>query len=246
MSGSIIKLKRRAATGAIGAPASLKSGELAFNENVSDKSLYYGYGDDGSGNATSIISIGGEGAFATLSTNQTLTGNKAFTGTVTLTGATVALNTSQLTESGSLFFTNARARTALSGSSTVSFDQNTGIISLPNDLTIASGLTVGGDLTVNGTLTTINSTTVTVDDKNLELGSTASPTDETADGGGITLKGATDKEIKWLNATDSWTFNQNINIASGGLRIGGTEVISSARVLSNVTVSGVTIDGGEY
>lgn len=246
MSGSIIKIKRRASTGAAGAPASLKSGELAFNENATDKSLYYGYGDDGSGNATSIISIGGEGAFVSLSTTQTVTGNKTFSGTVTLTGATVGLNTSQLTESGNLFFTNARARAAITGSTTVVVNQSTGQISLPDELTIASGLTVGGDLTVNGTLTTINSTTVSVDDKNLELGSTASPTDETADGGGITLKGATDKEIKWVNATDSWTFNQNIDISSGGLRIGGTEVISSSRVLTNVIVSGITIDGGEF
>jgi hypothetical protein len=246
MSGSIIKIRRRASGGQAGAPSSLKSGELAFNENTSDKSLYYGYGDDGAGVATSIITIGGEGAFATLSTNQTITGNKTFTGTVTLTGATVSLNTSQLTESGSLFFTNTRARAALSGSSTVSYDQNTGVISLPNDLTIASGLTVGGDLTVNGTVTTVNSTTVTIDDKNLELGSTASPTDAGADGGGITLKGTTDKEIKWVDATDSWTFNQSINITTGGLKIGGTEVISSGRVLTNVTISGVTIDGGTY
>jgi hypothetical protein len=246
MSGSIIKIKRRSSTGQAGAPASLKAGELAFNENASDKILYYGYGDDGSGTATSVIGIGGEGAFATLGTNQTVTGNKTFSGTVTLTGATVSLLTSQLTESGSLFFSNARARAAITGSSTVSFNQSTGQISLPDDLTIASGLTVGGNLTVNGTLTTVNSTTVTVDDKNLELGSTASPTDVTADGGGITLKGDTDKTIQWLNATDSWTFNQSINITTGGLRIGGTEVITSSRVLTNVTISGITIDGGEF
>jgi hypothetical protein len=47
--------------------------------------------------------------------------------------------------------------------------------------------TINGNLTVNGATTTINSTTISVDDKNIELGSTASPTDTTADGGGITL-----------------------------------------------------------
>ena len=45
-----IRIKRRAATGAAGAPASLKNAELAFNE--ADNVLYYGYGDDGNGNAT--------------------------------------------------------------------------------------------------------------------------------------------------------------------------------------------------
>lgn len=68
-------------------------------------------------------------------------------------------------------------------------------------------LIVGGNLTVNGTTTTVNSTIVSIDDKNLELGATASPTDVTADGGGITLKGTTDKKIFWDNATDRWYFD---------------------------------------
>ena len=73
-----------------------------------------------------------------------------------------------------------------------------------------ANLTLSGDLQVNGTTTTINSTTLTVDDKNIELGSVASPDDTTADGGGITLKGASDKTILWTNSTDSWDFNQDI------------------------------------
>jgi hypothetical protein len=80
--------------------------------------------------------------------------------------------------------------------------------------TFDSNVTVTGDLTVNGTTTTINSTTVQVDDKNIELGTVASPTDATADGGGITLKGATDKTINWVNSTDSWTSNQNFSAPS--------------------------------
>ena len=78
------------------------------------------------------------------------------------------------------------------------------------DFTITGNLTVTGNHTVNGATTTVNSTTLTIDDKNIELGSTASPTDATADGGGITLKGTTDKTILFENDTDSWNFNQNI------------------------------------
>ena len=74
---------------------------------------------------------------------------------------------------------------------------------------------ISGNLTVTGTTTTINSTTLTVDDKNIELGSIASPTDATADGGGITLKGATDKTILWIDATDSWDFNQKVKSTNG-------------------------------
>ena len=69
-------------------------------------------------------------------------------------------------------------------------------------------ITITGNLTVNGATTTVNSTTVSVDDKNIELGSTASPTDSTADGGGITLKGTTDKTIVWENDTNQWNVNQ--------------------------------------
>ena len=54
-------IKKRAASGADGAPSSLASSELALNE--SDLKLYYGFGDNGSGVATSIITIGGSGAF---------------------------------------------------------------------------------------------------------------------------------------------------------------------------------------
>ena len=78
--------------------------------------------------------------------------------------------------------------------------------------TFSNNVIVSGNLTVDGTTTTINSTTVAVDDKNIELGTVASPTDATADGGGITLKGATDKTINWINATDAWTFNQNVSV----------------------------------
>lgn len=84
-------------------------------------------------------------------------------------------------------------------------------VNFPNGpVNITNNLTVGGNLTVNGTTTTLDTTTLLVEDKNIELGVVTSPTDVTADGGGITLKGTTDKTISWVNATDSWTFNQKV------------------------------------
>jgi hypothetical protein len=79
-------------------------------------------------------------------------------------------------------------------------------------LVVSGDATISGDLTINGTTSTINSTTLTVDDKNIEMGSVASPSDTTADGGGLTLKGATDKTILWTNSLDSWVFNQGITV----------------------------------
>jgi len=61
------------------------------------------------------------------------------------------------------------------------------------ELELSGSLYVAGDLTINGTTTAINSVTLTVDDKNIEFRiCTNPPSDVTAEGGGITLKGATE------------------------------------------------------
>ena len=70
-----IQLKRRV-SGNAGAPAALKAGELAHNEV--DDTLYVGKGDDGSGNATSIVALAGKGGFVDTSTAQTIAGLKTF------------------------------------------------------------------------------------------------------------------------------------------------------------------------
>ena len=80
--------------------------------------------------------------------------------------------------------------------------------------TFTGNVIMSGNLTVNGTETIVNTQTLTVEDKNIEMGKVASPTDTTADGGGITLKGTTDKTIIWENDTDSWNFNQNIETST--------------------------------
>ena len=84
------------------------------------------------------------------------------------------------------------------------------------EATFSGDLVVTGGLTINGTTTTINSTTLQVDDKNIELGTVATPSDTTADGGGITLKGASDYTINWTNSTNSWHFNQGITVGVDG------------------------------
>ena len=78
----------------------------------------------------------------------------------------------------------------------------------------ATGLVnIPGDLTVNGTTTTINTTNLDVEDKNITLGKVSTPSDTTADGGGLTLKGATDKTFNWVNSTDSWTSSEHISVS---------------------------------
>ena len=81
----------------------------------------------------------------------------------------------------------------------------------------SSTVTIAGNLTINGTTTTVNSTTLTIDDKLIELahspsGSEGADTD--IDGGGIILKSSdSDKSITWVNSTDSWTFNQGLDVS---------------------------------
>ena len=60
--GNIVRIKRRAAGGASGAPSSLQNAEIAFNEQ--DDTLYYGKGTGGAGGtATTVVAIAGSGAF---------------------------------------------------------------------------------------------------------------------------------------------------------------------------------------
>ena len=109
---------------------------------------------------------------------------------------------------------------------------------------LADNLTLSGNLIVSGTTTTINSTTLTVDDKNIELGSTASPSDATADGGGITLKGDTDKTFNYVNATTAWTSNQDLNLLTGKVyEINATQVLSSSGLGPGILASNLTSVG---
>ena len=294
-----LKIKRRASSGNPGSPATLSSGELAFNENTTDKLLYYGYGDDGAGNATSVIAIGGAAIPNSGLENSSVTINS----NAVALGAALTLDSDDVGEgSTNLYYTNARSRAALSASGGISYNSSSGAftlgsipnaalansfvtvnggtvnlggtltiegtsnevdvatsgttvtVGLPNDVTIANDLTVSGDLTVNGTLTSISTSEVRVEDRNILLGDTSTPTDTTADTGGITLAGATNKTIQWLQATSSWTFNQSINIVnSGTFQVGGTQVLSASRVLSNVAITGsgntidnVVLDAGTF
>lgn len=83
-----LRVKRRAAGGAAGAPATLENAELAFNEV--DEILYYGKGTGGAGgSATSIIPIGGPGAFARKH-------SPAFTGTPEAPTASDVTNNTQI------------------------------------------------------------------------------------------------------------------------------------------------------
>jgi hypothetical protein len=141
-----IRIKRRA-SGNSGAPASLASSELAFNEI--DNTLYYGKGDS-SGTATSIAAIGGDGAFVSLSGTQTITGTKTLSGAVTFS-STVALGSSATatTAAGSSNDTTV-ATTAFVTSKTSSFGSGS-VTSVALSLPAIFSVT-GSPVTTTGTL----------------------------------------------------------------------------------------------
>lgn len=88
-------------------------------------------------------------------------------------------------------------------------------VSWTDSPTIAGNVIISGNLTVNGTETIINVDTLQVEDKTIEMGVVATPTDLTADGGGIVLKGATDKTITWSDTTDAWTSSEPLDLPAG-------------------------------
>jgi hypothetical protein len=93
---------------------------------------------------------------------------------------------------------------------------------------------IAGNLQVDGTTTTINSTTVTVDDKNLVLAS-GSINAAAADGAGITIDcgTGTDATFTYDGTNDEWDFNKNVKISGS---VGVTNIVTNKVVKFNGTI----------
>ena len=166
-------------------------------------------------------------------------------GTQTLTNKTLTspVITGAVFNDGSIVFEGATADahettftiTDPTADRTITFPDATGTVALAANVAALSGatftgavsgtdLTLSGNLTVNGTTTNINSTNLVVEDKNIILADVETPTDVTADGGGITLKGTTDKTFNWIDSTDSWTSSEHLTLsATKELRLADTD-----------------------
>jgi hypothetical protein len=197
------------------------------------------------GNITSANSFTTAGNFAltltqTGATNVTLpvSGTLATTGNLSQFSATSSAQLAGIisdeTGSGALVFGTSPTLSAPIISDAI----------LNGNTSIGGNMVVTGNLTINGTTTTVNSTTVTVDDINIELGSITTPTDITANGGGITLKGTTDKTINWVSATGAWTSSENFNLLTGkSYQINGTSVLNATTLGAGVVGSSLTSVG---
>ena len=91
---------------------------------------------------------------------------------------------------------------------------------------------IKGNLQVDGTTTTINSTTLTVDDKNIVLASGAADS-AAANGAGITIDGA-NESLTWIDSNKSFKFSTRLAIGSA------TSASSNLRLAKDVGGNGAT------
>lgn len=187
------------------------------------------------GVATSFTVAANTGSNLTITSgSDTLT----IVGGTGITTAASATDTVTITNQGVISLAGTANEIAVSASN------GSVTLSLPSNVTISNNLTVTGDLTVQGNVVTLNTATVTVEDKNIVLANTASPTDITADGAGITVLGSTNKTFNWIDATDSWTSSEHLNLLSGKeFKIDGTSVLSNTTLGSGVIYSSLTSVG---
>lgn len=140
-----------------------------------------------------------------------------------------------------------------------------------SETTVGGSLTVEGNLTVNGDLVTVNTSTVTIEDKNIVLAKQTGtiPTDANAATGGLVLQGASSHVFLWHDsgqaaqatsleatsggyndalpalASQAWTSSEHINLASGKeFKIDGVTVLSGTSLGAGITsIPGVTSFG---
>ena len=105
-----------------------------------------------------------------------------------------------------------------------------------DNVTIGNDLTVDGNLIVKGDTFEVQTTTIQMEDHNIELGKIAMPTDDTAVDGGIILKGTKDKKLTWKKGINggNWTSNVNFNLELGNFYKINDNVVMSANSLGDV------------
>jgi hypothetical protein len=193
--------------------------------------------------------------FSPTGTNSAITFNSA--GSLTLGAAAagginvttnMTSNSNIAVNGGSLTTTAATFNLIDTGATTVNFARaGTAITIGANALgttTVRNNLIVSGDLTVSGTNATISATSVTVADNAIQLAQRATPTNAVADGGGIILKGTTDKTILWDVTNTNWTLSEHINIPTSKVyKVNNVSVLSATALGSSVIGSSLTSVG---
>lgn len=132
-----IRIKRRSATGSASAPTQLAPAELAYNENTN--TLYYGFGDGGVGFASTVISIGGSGAYMTTGTTQTISAAKTFSNITVTGGSITGITDLAIADGGTGASTASAARSNLSAASSGANLDITSLGGLTTALSVGQG-----------------------------------------------------------------------------------------------------------
>jgi len=161
-------------------------------------------------------------------------------------------STTDLSEGSNLYYTTARndsdTNAYIAGNRTYGNITTTGYIAGPTNLTIdpagvgdnTGKVIIAGDLQVDGTQTIVNSTTVSINDKNIILADSAADS-AAANGAGITVEGA-NVLIQYNATTDTWdlnkplgsTRNHLVNFSTTNLSEGSNLYYTKVRVDSDV------------
>ena len=136
------------------------------------------------------INIGGTDKLSVTNTTTTLNTNLIVKDDINI-GTTTKTNAITMDQNGIVSIkTNTSSTTTTTGCLVLS-----GGLGVTENVNIGGDLIISGGLTVTGSSSNIQSSTIQVDDINIELGSSSNPTDNKAKSGGIILKGTTDKTI---------------------------------------------------
>ena len=102
-------------------------------------------------------------------------------------------------------------------------------------------LNIDGNVIISGSTTSIDVQQLTTDDNNITLNDVASPTDSNANAGGLTLRGTTNHTFNWLDATDSWTASEHIDVVAGKeYKINNTSVLNATTLGAGIVNSSLT------
>lgn len=113
-----------------------------------------------------------------------------------------------------------------------------------NDITAANisidgNASITGNLTVLGTVTSVNSTTVSIGDKNIELAKDAT-TAAMADGGGLTIIGPTiPAKLEYTSGTDRWQMNKDLIVSKVYADlVGNADTATAWKTARNLSLTG--------
>jgi len=207
--------------------------------------------------ASSITDYTGTAGKLVFSVSPTLTGTVTVNGELVVNGNT-AINASSLTvDDNNIELGSVSAVTGITGTiSTV--ELSTVITSMSSVSGLIPGMVITrqvgslgaglfGGVTVITQILTSSSVSITSTTANTTGNITfdaAGASDATANNGGITVKGATNKTIIWDSTNSNWTSSEHWNISSAKTyKINNVQVLTSSAVLNDSSQTSVTVGG---